>query len=93
VSIIAQPRRAVASNLRIAIWSAFLLVLVAPLLLERSGHPYYGALLLRPGGWLLARIAPAAASDRAIVLLNFFLYVIVIYGLIRFLRRRSSVGA
>jgi hypothetical protein len=66
---------------------------VSPLLLERSGHPYYGALLLRPGGWLLARIAPAAASDRAIVLLNFFLYVIVIYALVRFLRRRGSAGA
>jgi len=90
VSIIAQPRRPVASNLRIAIWSAFFLVLVAPLLLERAGHPYYGALLLRPGSWILVRIAPSVASDRAIVLLNFFLYVIVIYALVRFVRARRQ---
>ena len=92
MSIIAQPRRRVATSLRVAIWSAFLLVLIAPLLFQRSGHPYFGALILRPGSWLLATIAPAAASDRAIVLVNFFLYLIVIYALIRFVRtgRESS---
>ena len=86
MSIIAQPRRPGITNLRIAIWSAFLLVLVGPLLFERTGHPYYAALLLRPGGWILSRISPALSSDRATVLLNFVLYTVVIYVLNRLLR-------
>ena len=92
MSIIAQPRRPVVTNLRIAMWSAFLLVLIAPLLLERAGHPYYAALLLRPGSWILVRIAPSIASDRAIVLVNFFLYVILIYALVRFVRARRQTS-
>jgi hypothetical protein len=90
VSIIAQPKRRVATSLRVSIWSAFLLVLVAPLFFQRTGHPYYGALILRPGSWLVAKIAPSVASDRAIVLVNFLLYLIVIYALIRFVRSRGQ---
>lgn len=92
MSIVAQPRRRGVTNLRIAIWSAFLLALVVPVLSERFGRPYYAALLLRPGRWLLATIAPSAANDRVIVVVNFFLYAIVIYGLIRVLatKKRSN---
>ena len=89
MSLIAQPRRP-ATTLRVAIWSAFLLVLVAPLLFERAGHPYYSALLLRPGGWILARINPGLGSQRAIVLLNFFLYSVVIFLLLRFVRAKRA---
>jgi hypothetical protein len=92
MSIVAQPRRRGVTNLRIAIWSAFLLALVVPVLSQRFGHPYYGALLLRPGSWLLATIAPSAANDRVIVLVNFFLYVIVIYGLLRVLAMKKLSG-
>ena len=88
MSIIAQPRSQTATTLRIAIWSAFLLVIVAPLLLERTGQPFYGALLLRPGSWILAKLTPTQASDRAIVLLNFFLYLIAFYGVLSVLRVR-----
>ena len=85
MAIVAQPRRRVATRLRIAIWSAFLLVLVAPLLFERTGRPHYAALLLRPGSWILSRFNPAVANDRAVVLLDFFLYMLVIYLLLRLL--------
>lgn len=88
MSIIAQPRRYGATNLRIAIWSAFLLVLVVPLLLQRAGHPYYGALLLRPGLWILIKISPAAVSDRSIAVVNFCLYTLLIYFALRILRSR-----
>jgi hypothetical protein len=90
MSIIAQPRRPGITNLRIAIWSAFLLVLVAPLLFERTGHPYYAALILRPGGWILSRINPGLNGDRGILLLNFVLYTVVIYALIRSLRMKRQ---
>lgn len=90
MSIIAQPRRYGATNLRIAIWSAFLLVLVVPLLLQRAGHLYYAGLVLRPGTWILMKINPAAASDRAITIVNFCLYTIVIYIVLRILRSRNT---
>jgi hypothetical protein len=92
MAIIAQPRSRTATTLRIAIWSAFLLVIVAPLLLERTGQPFYGALLLRPGSWILAKLSPTHASDRAIVLLNFFLYFIGFYGVVSVLRMRRRAG-
>ena len=92
MSIIAQPRRPSATNLRIAIWSSFLLVLVAPLLFERAGHPHYGAMLLRPGSWILAQFHPSIASDRAVVLVNFLLYIVVIYSLLRFLRGKKPAS-
>ncbi|HEX4663750.1 MAG TPA: hypothetical protein VH196_05120 [Terriglobales bacterium] len=82
MSIIAQPRSRIATSLRIAIWSAFLIVIVAPLLLERTGQPFYGALLLRPGIWILAKLSPTHATDRTIVLLNLFFYLIVIYAVL-----------
>ena len=90
MSIIAQPRRPVATSLRISIWFAFLLVVAAPPLFERAGRPYYGAALLRPGSWILARINPEMASNRAIVLLNFVLYVLTIYVLLRLIRRKPA---
>lgn len=86
MSIIAQPRSPTANALRIAIWSAFLLVVVAPLLLERIGQPFYGALLLRPGSRILANLTPIHASDRAIVLVNFALYLAVVYAAVTALR-------
>jgi hypothetical protein len=86
MSIVAQSRRPLMSNLRIAIWSSFLLVLVLPLLLRNAGHPYYGAIVLRPGSWVLSRLSPGLASDRGVVLLNFVLYCIVIYVLLRVFR-------
>ncbi len=89
MSIIAQPRRPAVTNLRISIWSAFLLVVAAPPLFERAGHPYYGAALLRPGSWILARMSPAMASNRAIVILNFAIYLLVIYVLLRLVRRKA----
>jgi hypothetical protein len=92
VPIIAQPRSRTATNLRIAIWSAFLLVIVAPLLFERTGQPFYGALLLRPGGWILAKVSPTLASDRAIVLLNFLLYLAGFYGVLSVFRMRRDAG-
>ena len=88
MSILAQPRSRTATALRIAIWSAFLLVIVAPLLFERAGQPFYGAILLRPGSWILAKLSPTHASDRAIVLLNFFLYLVGFYGVVSVLRMR-----
>jgi len=88
MSIIAQPRRPAFTNLRIAIWSSFLLVVVAPVLFERFGRPYFGAALLRPGYWILARANPAMASDRAVILLNFIVYLLVIYLMLRLLRRK-----
>ena len=91
MSIVAQPRSRTATNLRIAIWSAFLLVIVAPLLFERVGQPFYGSLLLRPGRWILANLNPTLASDRAIVLLNFFLYLTVIYALLRLWRTHRQM--
>ena len=87
MSIIAQGGRPAATNLRISIWSAFLLVVAAPSLFERAGHPYYAAALLRPGSWILATINPEMASNRAIVLLNFAVYVLAIYVLLRLVRR------
>jgi hypothetical protein len=90
MAIIAQPRTRTATTLRIAIWSAFLLVIVAPLLFERAGQPFYGAILLRPGSWILAKLTPTHASDRAIVLLNFFLYLIAFYALISLFRMRRG---
>ena len=90
MSIVSQPRAAKFTNLRIAIWSAFLLVVVAPLLFERFGHPYFGAALLRPGGWILARVSTGIASQRAIVLLNFVIYLLVIYAGLRVLRRNRQ---
>jgi hypothetical protein len=92
MAIIAQPRSRTAITLRIAIWSAFLLVIVAPLLLERTGQPFYGALLLRPGSWILAKLTPTHASDRAVVILNFFLYLIGFYGVVSVLRMRRRAG-
>jgi hypothetical protein len=92
MAIIAQPRSRAATTLRIAIWSAFLLVIVAPLLFERAGQPFYGALLLRPGSWILAKLAPTHASDRAVVILNFFLYLIGFYGVVSVLRMRRRAG-
>jgi hypothetical protein len=92
MAIIAQPRSRTATTLRIAIWSAFLLVIVAPLLLERTGQPFYGALLLRPGSWILAKLTPTHASDRAVVILNFFLYLIGFYGVVSVLRMRRRAG-
>ncbi|HWC19417.1 MAG TPA: hypothetical protein VG498_20560 [Terriglobales bacterium] len=90
MSIVAQRRRPAFTNLRIAIWSAFLLVVVAPLLFERLGRPYFAATLLRPGYWILARVNPGITSDRAIVLLNFVIYLFVIYAALRLLRRNRS---
>ncbi len=90
MSIIAQPRMPAVTNLRISIWSAFLLVVAAPPLFERAGHPYYGAALLRPGTWMLAKVAPALASYRAVVLLNLVVYVLAIYMLLRLLRRTAT---
>ncbi|MFL6439386.1 MAG: hypothetical protein ACJ71Q_17560 [Terriglobales bacterium] len=92
MSIIAQPRSPTATTLRIAIWSAFLLAIVAPLLFERAGQPFYGAILLRPGSWILAKLTPTHASDRAIVIFNFFLYLIGFYGVISVLRMRRRAG-
>ena len=89
MSIVAQPTRPTATNLRIALWSAFLLVVAAPPLFERAGQPYYGAALLRPGSWILTRINPQMASNRAIVLLNFAIYLFAIYVLLRLIRRRT----
>ena len=86
MSIIAQPRSRTAATLRIAIWSAFLLVIVAPLVLERAGQPFYGALLLRPGSWILANLTPTHASDRAIVLVNSVLYLVVVYAAVTMLQ-------
>lgn len=86
MSIVPQQRRS-ATNLRIAIWTAFLIVLVLPLLFDRSGHPYYGALLLRPAGWILGRVRPGLANYRGITILDFFLYAIVVYAILRLLRR------
>jgi len=92
MSIIAQPRRPAATNLRISIWSAFLLVVAAPPLFERAGHPYYGAALLRPGSWILARVSPGMASNRAVVVLNFAIYLLVVYALLRLIRRKTAEG-
>jgi uncharacterized membrane protein YfcA len=86
MSIVPQQRRS-ATNLRIAIWSAFLIVLVLPLIFDRSGHPYYGAVLLRPAGWILSRFGPGFGNYRALVILNFFVYALVIYVAVRLLRR------
>jgi len=87
MTTVPQPRRPFMSNLRIAIWTSFLLVLVAPLLFRNVGQPRYAALLLRPGSWILARVAPAAAGDRGIVLVNFILYALLVYLLLKLLRR------
>jgi hypothetical protein len=89
MSIVPQQRRS-ATNLRIAIWTAFLIVLVLPLLFDRSGHPYYGALLLRPAGWILGRATPRFGNYRALTILNFFLYAVVIYAILRLLRRNRQ---
>lgn len=89
MAIVPQQRRS-ATNLRIAIWVAFLIVLVLPLLFDRSGHPYYGALLLRPAGWILDRARPGSDNYRALTILNFLLYTVVIYAILRLLRNRQS---
>lgn len=86
MSIVPQQRRS-ATNLRIAIWTAFLIVLVLPLLFDRSGHPYYGALLLRPAGWILSHVRPGLTNYRALTILNFFIYAVVVYAILRLLRR------
>lgn len=90
MSIIAKPRRPAATNLRISIWSAFLLAVATPPLFERAGHPYYGAALLRPGSWILARMNPDVANNRAIVLLNFVIYLLAIFLLLWLLRRKPK---
>ena len=93
MSIVAPARRPALTNLRIAIWSSFLLVVVAPAFFERFGRPYLGATLLHPGYWILARVNPAVASNRAIVVLNFVLYLLVFYMSLRLLRgSRSRAG-
>jgi len=92
MTIIAQPRRSFATNLRISIWSAFLLAVVAPPLFERGGRPFYGAMLLRPGAKILSTINPSMASERAVVLANFCLYLLVIYLLLRLLRRNRAIA-
>jgi hypothetical protein len=92
MTIIAQPRRRFATNLRIAIWSAFLLAVLAPPLFERTGHPSYGAILLRPGASILSRIDPAGASGRGVVLANFCFYLLLIYLLLRLLRKNSPAA-
>ena len=89
MSIVPQQRRS-ATNLRIAIWTAFLIVLVLPLLFDRSGHPYYGALLLRPAGWILAHVRPGLTSYRALTILDFFIYAVVVYAILRLLRRNRQ---
>lgn len=93
MTIIAQPRRSLATNLRISIWSAFLLAVVAPPLFERAGRPFYGAMLLRPGAKILSTFNPAMAGERAVVLANFCLYLLVIYLLLRFVRRNPTAAA
>ena len=91
MSIIAQPRSRPVNSLRIAIWSGFLLAVFLPVVFERGGHPYYGAELLRPGGWLLGLFGPHAVSARAITLANFCLYTALIYAALRmFIRRRDE---
>lgn len=90
MSIIPQPRRRIATDLRIAIWSAFVIALVLPLLFARAGHPYYGALVLRPGSWILNHFGNPGASDRAVTLLSFIVYTIVIYAIVRLLRPRRA---
>jgi len=90
MSIIAQPRRPAFTNFRIATWSSFLLVVVAPVVFERFGRPYFAAALLRPGYWILARANPSMASDRVVVLVNFAVYLLVIYLVLRFLRGKRS---
>lgn len=89
MSIVAQTRTLAVTNLRIALWSAFLLVVAAPPLFERVGHPYYGAALLRPGSWILATISPEMASNRAVVLLNFAIYFLATYALVWLGRRKA----
>lgn len=78
MSIVAQ-RRSV-NSLRIAIWLGFLFAVFLPVVLERSGHPYYVAVLLRPGALLLGMFGPKPASARGITLLNFVMYTAVIYA-------------
>jgi hypothetical protein len=91
MSIIAQPRSRPVNSLRIAIWSGFLLGVFLPVVLERGGHPYYSAVLLRPGGLVLGFFSPHAMSARAITVTNFCLYTVVIYAALRlFLRRRNE---
>jgi hypothetical protein len=87
MSIVAQPRSRSVNALRIAIWSGFLLAVFLPILFDRSAHPYYGAMLLRPGAWILSAFGPRAASARGLTLINFFLYTAVIYAVLRLVRR------
>lgn|SRR5690242_8749408 len=93
MSIIAQSRRPAFTNFRLAIWSSFLLVVVAPVIFERLGYPYWGAVLLRPGYWILARVNPAMASDRVVVLVNFAAYLLVIYLVLRLFRKKRAQPA
>jgi hypothetical protein len=88
MSIVTQRRPV--NSLRIAIWLGFLLAVFLPVVLERGGHPYYGAVLLRPGALLLGMFGPRAASDRGITLISFILYTAVIYAALHLLRRRRK---
>jgi hypothetical protein len=88
MSIVTQRRPV--NALRIAIWLGFLFAVFLPVVLERGGHPYYGAVLLRPGALLLGMLAPKAASARGITLINFILYTAVIYAALRLLLKRRQ---